>query len=147
MSVPDLSLKALALEIRPFFLTDDLIFFLGLVKLRSFAQVPDVARAFRSHTKRWNMSAFEGAIGIRIGTVQLDTPTVVAAWFISDYFHSEPQKADQIVLDQLSKAVGGHEQARALLALHLLSSIGVAQEFFDDVGTVNASFGECMRNS
>lgn len=140
--VPDLALKAFALESRPFFLNDDPLFFPGLVKLRSFGAVPEVARNFRMHTKRWNTSQFDGTMGIQIGRVPLDIGNVIGSWFNSDLFHTAPQDPNQLSLEQLVKLLGGADEARALLGVFLISSLSIANEFFQDVFAINAEMRE-----
>lgn len=65
--IDETALKLLCLEPRPFFPNDEPIYFPSLVKLRSFGSAPDVARAFRVHTKRWQHAAFEGKMGMKFG--------------------------------------------------------------------------------
>ncbi len=138
--MPDLPLKALAVEARPFFLNDDQLFFPALVKLKSFAQVAELAREFRQHTKRWNTSGFNGEMQITAGAHALDVKNVISAWFNSDYFHTGPQKPEEFSLEGLKKSLGGESAAKALLATHLTSSLGVVNEFLKDVMTVNQPF-------
>jgi hypothetical protein len=138
--INELMLKALALEARPFFLNDDPLYFLALVKLKSFAANPDVARVFRGHTKRWKTSAFNGTMGITIGGHKLDVENVVSAWFNSDLFHTGPIKPDELSLAALKEMLGGGSQAQAILALHLTSSLAIVNEFLNDVAAINSPF-------
>jgi hypothetical protein len=94
----DLPLKVLALEARPFFLNDDPLYFPALVKLRSFAQFPDLARGFRMHTKRWKASAFNGVMGVTIGGHALDVDTVVEAFIGKDV--DPPAHLVSLLIDQ-----------------------------------------------
>lgn len=136
----ELALKALALDSRPFFLTDDPLYFPALVKLNSFAASPELARVFRGHTKRWTNSAFGGVMGITIGAHKLDVANVISAWFNSDYFHTKPMKADALTLAALTEKVGGEAEAQTILAIHLTSSLTVVNEFLKDVAVVNREF-------
>ena len=138
--INELPLKVLALEARPFFLNDDPIYFPALVKLQSFAQFPDLARGFRMHTKRWRASAFNGTMGITIGGHALDVDTVVSTWFNSDLFHTQLQKPEELSLKELIQMLGGESIAQTLLAAHLTASLGVVNEFFQDVMAVNKPF-------
>jgi hypothetical protein len=138
--INEMMLKVLALEARPFFLNDDPLFFPSLVKLKSFSTNPNLARAFRGHTKRWKTSAFNGAMNITIGAHPLDVENVVAAWFNSDFFHTGPMKPDALSLSVLKTQLGGDDQARAILGAHLNTSLVIVNEFLTDVEVINNQF-------
>jgi hypothetical protein len=138
--INDLMLKALALETRPFFLNDDPLYFLALVKLKSFSANKELARTFRDHTKRWKTCAFNGAMSMSVEGHTLDTEKVVSTWFNSDLFHTGPMKAEEITLTKLESMLGGASQAQAILALHLTSSLSIVNEFLMDVATVSIKF-------
>ena len=79
-----------------------------------------------------------GALGgqlqsLQFGEHQLDLDTVVSTWFNSDLFHTRPQSAENLSLEELATLLGGADQARAILAMHLISSLQVVNGFFKDV--------------
>lgn len=72
----------------------------------------------------------------------LNTTAVVRAWFNDDFFHSESERADELSLNQLISHMGGEEQAMSLLTHHMIESLRVIAEFFQDVYDVSTQFSE-----
>lgn len=135
-------LKLFAFEARPFFLEKDPLFFSHLLNVPSLVKAEEFRPSLKRHRLRWERSAFGGVMSVSVGGKTLDTHHVVQTWFNCDMFHSEPLKPNEFSLDDLVKQMGGEQQARAILAHHLMQSVLVLQEFFTDLTIVNADFAQ-----
>ena len=136
------TVKLLALEMRPFFLEKDPLFFEKLISLKSLGAAECIRPCLKSHRRRWKDSAFGGRMMISVGGQPLDTLNVVKAWFNHDFFHTESQNPDELSLEGLIGYLGGEEQAITLLAHHLVESLRVIAEFFNNVYATSELFGE-----
>lgn len=134
--------KVLALEMRPFFLEKDPLCFTKLLSLRSLGAEETLRPCLKRHRLRWENSAFEGRMSMAVDGTTLNTTAVVRAWFNDDFFHSESERADELSLNQLISHMGGEEQAMSLLTHHMIESLRVIAEFFQDVYDVSTQFSE-----
>lgn len=134
--------KVLALEMRPFFLEKDSLSFTKLLALRSLGGTECLRPCLKRHRARWENSAFEGRMSIAVNDKPLDTTAVVRAWFNDDFFHSESSRAEELSLDDLISHMGGEEQAITLLTHHMIESLRVIAEFFNDIYGACSLFAE-----
>ncbi|MNM63063.1 hypothetical protein D3C81_744210 [compost metagenome] len=136
------SVKLLALEMRPFFLEKDSLSFMKLLALRSLGGVEGLRPCLKRHRLRWENSAFEGRMTLAIDEKTLNTTSVVRAWFNDDFFHSESERGDELSLGELKSSMGGEDQAVCLLTHHMIESLRVIGEFFQDVYQASEVFAE-----
>lgn len=134
--------KVLALEMRPFFLEKDPLNFPKLLSLRSLGATESLRPCLKRHRLRWENSAFEGRMSMAVDGTTLNTTAVVRAWFNGDFFHSESEKIDELSLDKLISHMGGEEQAMSLLTHHMIESLRVVAEFFQDAYDASPQFSE-----
>lgn len=132
--------KVLAMEMRPFFLEKDPLCFTKLLSLRSLGAAEDLRPCLRQHRLRWENSAFEGRMSMAVNGANLNTSAVVRAWFNDDFFHSESERANELSLAQLVSNAGGEEHAMSLLTHHMIESLRVVAEFFQDIYNVSDEF-------
>lgn len=132
--------KVLALEMRPFFLEKDPLSFTKLLSLQSIGKVESLRPCLKRHKLRWINSAFEGRMTIEVNDKTLDTSAVVRAWFNDDFFHSESDRAGELALGELISTMGGEEQAITLLTHHMIESLRVIGEFFNDIYQTSPEF-------
>ncbi|HEL3171251.1 hypothetical protein [Stenotrophomonas maltophilia] len=132
--------KVLAMEMRPFFLEKDPLCFTKLLSLRSLGAKEDLRPCLRQHRLRWEHSAFEGRMSMTVDGTTLNTSAVVRAWFNDDFFHSESNRASELSLVQLVSNAGGENQAMSLLTHHMIESLRVISEFFQDIYAVSSEF-------
>lgn len=137
-----MDVKVLALEMRPFFLEKDSLSFTKLLALRSLGGTECLRPCLKRHRTRWDNSAFEGRMTIAVGGRPLNTTAVVRAWFNDDFFHSESDRPDELSLDELISHMGGEEQAITLLTHHMIDSLRVIAEFFNDIYGASSAFAE-----
>lgn len=138
----DADVKVLALEMRPFFLEKDPLSFTKLLALRSLGGTESLRPCLKQHRARWENSAFGSRMSVAVEGKQLNTTAVVRAWFNGDFFHSESDRTDEISLDELTSHMGGREQAMTLLTHHMIESLRVIAEFFNDIYAVSPQFSE-----
>lgn len=136
------AVKVLALEMRPFFLEKDPLCFTKLLSLRSLGAEKAFRPCLKRHRLRWENSAFEGRMSMAVDGTTLDTTAVVRAWFNDDFFHSESERINELSLNQLISHMGGEEEAMSLLTHHMIESLRVVAEFFNDLYDVSTEFAE-----
>ena len=134
------AVKFFAMECRPFFLEKDPLAFSRLLNLKALTSVESIRPWLKRHRQRWESSAFGGVMSIHVNGKKLDTHHVVETWFNCDIFHSEPQKPDEFSLEALFKDMGGEAQAVAILANHLIESVRVLDQFFNDLRVICPDF-------
>ena len=137
------NVKLLALEMRPFFLEEDPLCFNKILSLRSFGGKTECIRpCLKQHRLRWENSEFGGKATIVMNGKALDTDAVVRAWFNSDFFHTESKKTEELSLEELISLFGDNDYAITLLAQHMMASLQVINEFFEDINKVSSQFKE-----
>jgi hypothetical protein len=134
------AVKFFALECRPFFLEKDPLAFSKLLNLRSLTAAEPFRPSLKRHRQRWENSAFGGVMSVQVNGKKLDTHHVVETWFNCDIFHSEPQRPEEFSLEALFKDMGGEAQAVSILANHLIESVRVLDQFFNDLRVICSDF-------
>ena len=89
-------------------------------------------------------SVFAGVMKLTIGDRELNVPHVVNTWFNCEFFHSEPLDPSKYSLEVLARDLGGEQQALALLAVHLSTSLDIIGEFLNDVCSVSVELRDAV---